>query len=149
VFRRFDKLWSTDVRVHILIPRRQPRKLVSRRHGKRSGQIAAIIMLTALFGSFYALLGENGLVAVMKMRSRATQLQYAVNAKERANREMLDIIRPLRDRDPDAIEKRAREKLFMVRPGDTVYVLRPESPPPGPAGSQPGSPTSPSAPTRR
>ncbi len=104
-------------------------------------------MLTALFGSFYALLGKNGLVAVMKMRSRATQLQYEVNAKERANREMLDIIRPLRDGDPDAIEKRAREKLFMVRPGDTVYVLPPQSPPTGPAGSQPGSPTSPTSPS--
>ena len=137
------------MRVRILIPRRQPRKLVSRRRGKRSGQMAAIIMLTALFGSFYALLGKNGLVAVMKMRSRATQLQYEVNAKERANREMLDIIRPLRDGDPDAIEKRAREKLFMVRPGDTVYVVPPQAPPNGPARSHPGSPTSPSAPARR
>ena len=111
--------------------------------------MAAIIMLTALFGSFYALLGKNGLVAVMKMRARATQLQYEINAKERANREILDIIRPLRDQDPEAIEKLAREKLFMVRPGETVYVLPPESPPTGPARSQSGSPTSPSAPVRR
>lgn len=137
------------MRVRILIPRRKPKELVSRRRSKRSGQMAAIIMFTALFGSFYALLGKNGVVAVMKMRSRATHLQYEINAKERANREVLDTIRPLRDEDPDAIEKLAREKLFMVRPGDTVYVLPPESQPPGAARSRPGSPTSPSAPSQR
>jgi cell division protein FtsB len=137
------------VRVHILIPRRKPKKLVSRHRSKRSRQVAAIIMLTALFGSFYALLGESGLMAVMKMRSRATQLRYEINGKERANREVLDIIKPLRDEDPDAIEKLAREKLFMARPGDTIYVLPPESSPIEPARSQPGSPTSPSAPSRR
>lgn len=137
------------MRVRILIPRRKPRKLVSRPRSKRSGQMAAIIVLTALFGSFYALLAENGLMAVLRMRSRAAQLQYEINAKERANREMLDIIKPLRDGDPAAIEKLAREKLFMARPGEKVYVLPPESRPTGPERGEAGSPTSPSLPTRR
>ncbi len=137
------------MRVRILIPRRKPKKLVSRQRSKRSGQMAAIIMLTALCGSLYALLGENGLMAVMKMRSRATQLRYEINGKERANREVLDIIKPLREEDPDAIEKLAREKLFMARPGEMIYVLPPESRPIEPVRSRPGSPTSPSAPARR
>ena len=111
--------------------------------------MALIIMVTAVFGSLYALLGDNGLVAVMRMRARATQLQYDIGAKEQANRELREIIRPLRDGDPAAIEKMAREKLFMARPGDKVYVLPPESRPLEQAGNQPGSPTSPSAPSRR
>ncbi len=137
------------MRVLILIPRRKPKKLVSRHRSKRSGQMAAIILLTAMLGSFYALLGDNGLTAVMKMRSRATQLRYEIDGKERANREVLGIIKPLRDEDPDAIEKLARERLIMARPGDTIYVLPPESRPVEPTRSHPRSPTSPSAPSRR
>jgi len=106
-----------------------------------------IITLTALFGSLYALLGENGLVAVMQMRGRATQLRYEISAKERSNREVRDVIRPLREGDPDAIERLARENLFMVRPGDTLYMLQPESPPKPPVLSESGSPMAPPVPS--
>ena len=39
----------------------------------------------------------------MQMRGRATQLRYEISAKERSNREVRDVIRPLREGDPDAI----------------------------------------------
>ncbi len=110
--------------------------------------MALIITLTALFGSIYALLGENGLVAVMQMRGRATQLRYEISAKERGNRELRDVIRPLREGDPEAIERLARERLYMVRPGDTLYMLQPESPKPL-VLNESGSSTAPSAPSGR
>lgn len=119
------------------------------RRSKRSGQMALIIVVTTLCGTLYALLGDSGLMAVMRMRGRATQLQYDIAAREQANRELLEIIQPLADGDPAAIEKMAREKLFMARPGDKVYVLPRESPSIEPAPGQPGSPTSPSTPSRR
>ncbi len=111
--------------------------------------MALIITLTALVGSIYALLGESGLGAVMQMRGRATQLRYEISAKERGNREVRDLIRPLRECDPDAIEQIAREKGYMVRPGDTLYVLPPESRPKPPVLNESGSPTAPSVPSRR
>ena len=111
--------------------------------------MALIITLTALSGSIYALLGESGLVAVMQMRGRATQLRYEISAKERGNREVRDVIRPLREGDPDAIEQLAREKLYMVRPGDTLYILPPESRPEPPVLNESGSPTAPSVPSGR
>jgi len=120
---------------------------VSRNRRVRPGQLTLIITLTALFGSLYALLGENGLVAVMQMRGRATQLRYEISAKERGNREVRDVIRPLRAGDPDAIERLAREKLYMVRPGDTLYILQPESPPKPPVLSESGSPMAPPVPS--
>jgi cell division protein FtsB len=137
------------VRVRILIPRGKPRKLVARPRSKRSAQMALIIMATALFGSLYALLGDSGLVAVLRMRARAAQLEYEIAAKERANRELLEVIKPLRDGDPQAIERLAREKLQMARPGDTIYLLPPETRSERPAGGDPGSPTAPSRPPRR
>jgi len=138
------------VRVRILIPRRKPRRLVSRQSNKRAGQVALVVALTAVFGSLYALLGDSGLMAVMRMRARATQMQYDIAAKEHANGEILDIIKPLRDEDPDAIEKIAREKLFMALPGDTIYVLPPETKSTAPVErNDAGSPTAPPLPSRR
>ena len=141
------------MRVRILIPRRKPKKLVSR-SGKRSAQMALIIFITAFAGTLYALLGDSGLMAVMKMRGRATQLEYEIATKEIANHDLRDVIRPLREEDPEAIEKLAREQLFMARPGDTIYVLprEPEQTPqpaPGRDQTESRSPTAPSLPRRR
>jgi cell division protein FtsB len=135
--------------VRIRIPRRRPRKLVARPRSKRSAQMALIIVLTALFGSFYALLGDSGLMAVMRMRARAAQLRTDITAQERANRELMDTIEPLRDGHPEAIEKLARERLNMARPGDTIYLLPPETQPIEPRVGEPGSPTAPPLPSRR
>ena len=111
--------------------------------------MVVIVTLAALLGSIYALLGENGLGAVMQMRGRATQLRYEISARERDNRDVRDVIRPLREGDPDAVEQLAREKLYMVRPGDTVYVLPPESGPKPPVMTESGSPMAPSVPSGR
>lgn len=137
------------MRIRLLIPRRKPRKLVARPRSKRSAQMALVIVLTAVVGSLYALLGDSGLMAVMRMRARATQLQYEIAAKERANDELLDTIRPLREGDPEAIERLAREKLQMARPGDTIYLLPPEKRSSEPAPGEPASPTAPALPSRR
>jgi len=137
------------VRVLIKIPRRRPRKLVAHPRGKRSAQTALIIALVALFGSLYALFGDSGLMAVMRMRARATQLQYEIAEQERANRELVETIKPLREGDPEAIEKLARERLQMARPGDTVYLLPPETRSNEPVLGEPASPTAPPSTSRR
>ena len=101
------------MRVKILIPRRAPKKLVARPR-QRSAHMSLIIFLTALVGTLYALLGDSGLMSVMRMRARAVQLQYQIMAKQQNNQQLRDTIRPLREKDPAAIEKLAREQLFMA-----------------------------------
>ncbi len=135
--------------VRIRIPRRKLRRLVSRNQSKRSGQTVLIIVLGAVFGSIYALLGESGMVSNMNMGARATQLRHEISAKEQGNRELRDVIRPLREADPEAIERIAREKLYMVRPDDILYILPPESRPAPPVLNEPGSPTAPPVPSKR
>lgn len=137
------------MRVLIKIPRRHPRKLVARRRDGRSAQTTLIIALVAVLGSLYALFGNSGLMAVMRMRARATQLQYEIAEQERANRELMETIKPLREGASEAIEKLAREKLQMARPGDTVYLLPPETRPNEPALDEPASPTAPPTTSRR
>jgi cell division protein FtsB len=110
--------------------------------------------MVAIGGTFLVLLGDGGLMAVMKMRSRATQLRYQINAEGRANQAMLQEIRALKN-DPGAIERLAREELNMVMPDETIYFL-----PSGPRlrdedsaevdrSKEPGSPTAPLRPNRR
>ena len=137
------------MRVRILIPRRKPKKLVSRRRNKRSGQMTLIIVVTSVLGSLYALVGENGVLDVMKMRARAHQLELDIAARERENLQLSEIIKPLRDEEPDAIEKLAREKLFMTRPGDTLYTLPKELRPVAPQQTESSSPPAPSLLRRR
>ena len=137
------------MQVRIRIPRRKLRRLVSRNQSKRSGQTVLIIVLGAVFGSIYALLGESGIVSNMNMRARATQLRCEISAKEQGNRELRDVIRPLREADPDAIERIAREKLYMVRPGDILYMLPSESRPNSLVLNEPGPPTAPPVPPKR
>lgn len=110
--------------------------------------MALIIVLVAVFGSFYALLGDSGLMAVMQMRGRAAQLRADIGAQQRLNQELMETIKPLRDGDPDAIERLARERLNMARPGDTIYLLPPETRI-EPALADPRSPTAPPLPSHR
>lgn len=107
------------------------------------------ILLVAVSGSLYALLGDSGLVAVMQMRARATQLRYEIGAAERANQELRERIRPLRDGDPAAIEREARQRLYMVRPGETLYLLPPAPESEAPVLRESASPTGPPSPARR
>jgi cell division protein FtsB len=115
--------------------------------------MAALACLVAVGGTFLVLLGDGGLMAVMKMRSRATQLQYQINAEGRANQAMLQEIRALKH-DPNAIEKLAREELNMVKPDETIYFLpsgprqREEDPAKTENDKEPGSPTAPFRPNR-
>ena len=115
--------------------------------------MAALAFLVAIGGTFLVLLGDGGFMAVMKMRSRATQLQYQINAELRTNETLLQEIRALKN-DPGAIERLAREELNMVKPDETIYFL-----PSGPRlqaqksartekDSEPGSPTAPFRPNR-
>jgi cell division protein FtsB len=130
---------------------------IPRRNQKSKGRgvlsMAALAFLVAIGGTFLVLLGDGGFMAVMKMRSRATQLQYQINAERRANEAMFQEIRALKT-DPDAIEKLAREELNMMRPDETIYLL-PKEPrlqedesARAEKNNEPGSPTAPFRPKR-
>lgn len=139
------------MRIRIRVPRRGQEKLVSRQRSKRSAQLTLLITVTAVFSCLWVLLGNGGLMSVMRMRARAAQMEYEIAAQERANAELREIIGPLRNGDPEAIERIARERLQMARPGDTIYLLPPErdTAPDEPAPAESRSPTAPALPARR
>jgi cell division protein FtsB len=83
------------------------------------GAGACVWLLIALF------FGEMGLPRYLAMRSHATQLQSELAALRKENAVLrTDIVRL--QRDPAKIEQLARERLGLVRKGETVYQLSPD-----------------------
>ena len=94
--------------------------------------------------SFYLLVplivGDMGLVKYFEMRRTHHQLQQEIQRVSDENKEIEDEIHALRS-DPVKIEQLARERLGLVRPGETVYQFEPASPDVSPLNSkEPPSP---------
>lgn len=81
---------------------------------------ACALLLAAL------LFGEMGLPRYLAMRDHAQQLDLEILELERTNRTLRAEIDRL-ERDPVKIEQLARERLGLVRKGETVYQLVPDS----------------------
>lgn len=134
--------------IRILIP-----KPAKGPHSAALGKFLLFAAAFALIGSAYVMVADGGIFAVARTREQAQQLHSRVLEMERANRMYRDEIRALRT-DPDAIERLARERLDMARPGETLYLLPPKPVGAEDAGDRLGerqgpTPTSPSTPFRR
>jgi len=95
------------------------RRLVTVAHYVGLG--ACALLLAALF------FGEMGLPRYLAMRDHAQQLELDIMELQRTNRTLRAEIDRL-ERDPVKIEQLARERLGLVRKGETVYQLVPDSP---------------------
>jgi len=74
-----------------------------------------------------ALVGDNGLLATVKARRQYEALQREVNAlREENQREKIEMDRLKND--PTAIEDEARKDLGLIRPGETLVIVK-DAPP--------------------
>lgn len=112
--------------IRILIPRPRPKG-----SGLKAGKVVWLALGIALWGVAYTLFGAGGMVGVYRAEAEIRELEERVLEAEETNRELRAHIDAVRN-DPDEIERIAREQLFLVRPGDTVYLL-----PDGPEDSSP------------
>ena len=74
-----------------------------------------------------ALVGENGYLATMQARSDQARLMDAVARLRIKNQQMRDEIQRLRT-DPAALEEAARRELNMIKPGETMVVIKDKTP---------------------
>lgn len=90
---------------------------------KKAAILASIIVVVGLLvGSLF---GDRGLLQLVSQRERADALAREIEQLKADNSRLAADIGALR-RDPAAIEKIAREELGLVRPGETVFVIREE-----------------------
>jgi cell division protein FtsB len=75
-----------------------------------------------------ALVGENGYLATMQARSEQARLADSVARMRIKNQQMRDDIEALRH-DPKALEEAARRELNMIKPGETMVILKDATPP--------------------
>jgi cell division protein FtsB len=90
---------------------------------KKAAILASIIVVVGLLvGSLF---GDRGLLQLVSQRQRADALAREIEQLKADNSRLAVEIGALR-RDPSAIERLAREELGLVRPGETVFLIREE-----------------------
>ena len=75
-----------------------------------------------------ALVGEKGLLAMMKARQEYQVLEQSLHAARSENARLREEARRLRE-DPSAIEEIARRELGLLRPGEKLFIVRDVRPP--------------------
>ena len=79
----------------------------------------ALIVLTLIVHEIF---GENGYLAMRHKREELQTLQLEIEKLKQENQKLEQQIKSLKT-DPEAIEKLARERMKMARPGELIYVL--------------------------
>jgi cell division protein FtsB len=79
---------------------------------------AAFLAAAYLLGSLT--FGEMGLIKYFRMKARYDILTREIAALRQDNARLMKDVRALRS-DPDRLEKIARDKLGLARPGEIVY----------------------------
>jgi cell division protein FtsB len=92
--------------------------------GRKALLLACVLGLVALMVG--GLFGNRGMLQLMQERERARRVEHRISDLRSENLQLAAEIRALRTQ-PRAIERLAREQLGLVRPGETVFVLQPES----------------------
>lgn len=97
---------------------------------RRPRLIQGMFLVWAAVGGvlvFSLLFDEMSLEKYFRMRRHAQQLEHHIFQLDRSNAALRRDLRRIRD-EPGRIESLARERLGMVRPGETVYqVVQPQA----------------------
>ena len=107
--------------------RRYPSASETRRHRRRLagyGLFAASLVLMV-----NALVGENGYLATVRAEREVEAIERDLSAVRLENQALQERIRRLRS-DPAALEEAARRNLGLIKPGETVIILKDRSVPP-------------------
>ena len=102
-------------------PRRRVVGLEARQ--RRQRRITYIGLFVAGVFTVNALVGENGLLASIKTSREHARLQNEVYALRADNQRLRDEARRLKN-DPSAIEEAARKDLGLIRPGETLVIVK-------------------------
>jgi cell division protein FtsB len=79
--------------------------------------LVAIVIVTD------ALVGDQGLMAMMRARRQYDQLAGDIGRQRAENARLREEVRRLTE-DPTAIEEAARRDLGLIRPGEKVFIVK-------------------------
>lgn len=117
------------------------RRLRSRQEARAHRR--TVITYALLGGSFIlmvnALVGENGYLASVRTTKEYERVTSDLRLVQDDNARLSDAIQRLKH-DPEALEEAARGNLDLIRPGETLVIIR-EARPPQPQPSPPAPPS--------
>jgi len=103
---------------------RQRRALQQQRQSGRTRWIVhLLLMIIASAIVVDALVGERGLVAMLRARQEHDQLSASIARQRAENGRLRETVRRLHE-DPAAIEEIARRELGLIRPGERVFIVK-------------------------
>jgi cell division protein FtsB len=70
-----------------------------------------------------ALVGDRGLVAMLRARREYDELSASVAQQRAENARLRETARRLRE-DPSAVEEIARRELGLIKPGERVFIIK-------------------------
>jgi cell division protein FtsB len=75
-----------------------------------------------------AVVGEKGLLALLKARRDFSAVAQALEQARQENVQLREGARRLRE-DPTAIEEIARRELGLIKPGEKLFIIKDAAPP--------------------
>jgi len=87
------------------------------------GVLFFVLLSLALVLALDALVGDRGVVAVVRARREYAELERALAHARAQNQRLREEANRLRT-DPAAIEELARQNLGLIMPGETLFILK-------------------------
>lgn len=97
-----------------------------RRRRRRAIQYALVVAGCIVI--IQGLVGEKGLLTMLKARQQYRALESALAASKGENARLREEARRLKE-DPAAIEDLARRELGLIKPGEKLFIVK-DAPPP-------------------
>jgi cell division protein FtsB len=97
--------------------------LKTERRASNSRRKTALLVAAVVLGGYFLVslvLGEMGLIKYVRMKARYDTLTDEIATLKGDNAALFDEVRALKS-DPDRLERLARDKLGLARPGEIVY----------------------------
>ena len=102
-------------------PRRKSPALKRPTRNRRIIQV--IVLLVASVIIVDGLVGDRGLLAMLRARHEYDTLANSISRQRAENARLRDQARRLRE-DPTAIEEIARRELGLIKPGERVFIVK-------------------------
>ena len=102
---------------------KDPKRAALKRPDRTRRIVQTLLLFIAAVIVVDALVGEQGLFAMLRARRQAEELAASVARQKAENARLREEVERLTD-DPAAIEEVARRELGLIRPGEKVFIIK-------------------------
>ncbi len=96
---------------------------MARRSNTNKKVLVVLLAVILSFVALYSFFGSNGLMEIIRRKGMQAELKMELETLKKENLRLRSEIWALKNR-PGEVERIAREKLFMIKPGEKVYLVR-------------------------